>query len=150
MKITELAYFAGFFDGEGSVYIHKPHTKKQSPYTLTCTISNTKIEPLQKAKDFFGGSICEGHKYTNNHKPVYSWTVVKQDARRFLMAVLPYLIIKTERATLGLDLQALCQHNYPTKGQRGFQQMPEQTRARMEQLSGRIRVLNHRGVTSSI
>lgn len=63
MKISEtnLAYFAGFFDGEGSVGIakHKGKTTKRGfCFELIIQIGNSDEKVIHDFKDAFGGSIC--------------------------------------------------------------------------------------------
>lgn len=99
---TELAWAAGFFDGEGSVYIrhtkrHKGGNGKDYPL-LTVEISVTQVrpEPLERFKKLFdfgklGGPYKSSQK---NAKPHYRWnTAGRPSVLKVAEALWPYLSI---------------------------------------------------------
>ena len=53
-------YFAGLFDGEGCVFIHKTHSAsgKNNNYTLAVSFGLTYEPVLKKMQKLFGGSVC--------------------------------------------------------------------------------------------
>lgn len=67
----DIRYVAGFFDGEGSVYIGKtkPNSKTRSPrYTLQIMITNSDKAILEKIHEFFGvGCVV----LTNAHRKLW-------------------------------------------------------------------------------
>jgi hypothetical protein len=111
----QLAYLAGFFDGEGCIHISatKPErgTKGWSPrYTLTVSASNTRPIALELLRTRFGG--C--YKQHNNHrfigrKPCWSWSCSSRQAEKALKAMLPYMKIKRVEAELALEYMAVLQ-----------------------------------------
>lgn len=98
---NELAYIAGFFDGEGCI---RANTKTSS---LMIAASNTVKAPIEFIKKVFGGAIYE-RKYlredTLSIKVVYRWVMQSEPAVEVLEMLLPYLIVKRKQAMLGIQL----------------------------------------------
>ena len=94
----ELAYTAGFFDGEGCIQI-------SSRGNLAVTVDNADIEPLQFFMDVFGGSITVSKCATKERKKIYRWSIIEEEAPEFLRTILPYLICKKAEATLGIEFE---------------------------------------------
>ena len=99
------AYFAGFFDGEGCVSFANDETP-----TPRITIVNTVREPLDMAKELFGGNICfRSNESHPNHKFCYIWNIgSRSDIERFLLAILPYVCIKRPQVKLVLAYLNAC------------------------------------------
>lgn len=93
----ELAYFAGFFDGEGMVAIYK------SKYVVCLT--NTDIRPLKRAKEVWGGHInCQpasGRQYAV--RDLWRWQIYGHYSRKFLEDIRPYSILKIEQIDIYLE-----------------------------------------------
>ena len=57
-KNVLLAYLAGFFDGEGCVYILRGKGKTGLlSYNLEISFTNSNLVPLELARDVFGGTL---------------------------------------------------------------------------------------------
>lgn len=86
----ELAYLAGFFDGEGCV---------QSD-GRTVGITNTFPDVLHRFKRAFGGRVSP--KATNRDNPggkaLWRWGISGIDARNFLQTMIPLLVEKRPQA----------------------------------------------------
>ena len=102
----ELAYFAGLFDGEGSVGIYdtKLIAQKGGQAQFRVCICNNDPRPLDRVKTLFGGRVrprlrTYRGRLTNN----WEWCIHGHNADRFLVAVLPYLIIKRDQAEVYLS-----------------------------------------------
>jgi hypothetical protein len=93
------AYVAGFFDGEGCITIK---TEKGTPSSLSTGISQKDIKPLKRIKEIFGGSI-----YYHKPNDMYQWRANNDLSYWFLLAILPYLIVKKEQALLAIEYQHL-------------------------------------------
>jgi len=111
---TQLAYFAGFFDGEGCILIEKPIYKrkngKESPnYTLVVKTDNTNEWILQRLRMCFGGSVYLHHPVGEalNVRPIWVWVVRAKCAGKFLKAIVPYLILKKPEAEIAIAFQEL-------------------------------------------
>src|SRR3989304_1851117 len=100
----DIAYFAGFFDGEGSVGIYYTHRIKGP----SCRISlcNNDPRPLQKALELFGGKIRPRFRKFRADKcgirNNWEWYAWGKQAEKFLLAVLPHLLIKKNQAEIYL------------------------------------------------
>jgi len=104
----DLAYAAGFFDGEGSVLIDRGKQTK-NPYCgfrLEVKISSTSEEIIKCFKETFGaGTIEVRKKYTSGGKDYWSWIVAGNRAAEFLELIYPYLKVKSEDAEIGILFQ---------------------------------------------
>lgn len=102
------AYLAGVFDGEGSISLacHKrPPVKEGNKETLHylkfLCVTNTDLSLLNLFKKIYGGFI-RAKKQPN--KQCYEWQLTtKDDIEKFLLSVIPYCIIKKERAKIMLE-----------------------------------------------
>ena len=110
----EIAYLAGFFDGEGCIWLARWNYLKADYYSLRSELDNTFPEPLYLARRIFGGKV-RLTKQRGNRNPVHKWVVGSRKAETFLRVLLPYLIIKKAEATLALELPALRRVKSPRK-----------------------------------
>jgi hypothetical protein len=101
---TDRAYAAGFFDGEGTIFIEKP--RAQRGYALIVAIGQRDSEPLKWLQARWGGSI----KPHSASMRAYRWCCIGSSAGRFLTDIAPYLKCKREAARLALELQATKSH----------------------------------------
>src|SRR5437773_8720684 len=84
-----LDYLAGFFDGEGSVYIAHRHVKLD----VAMTVANTNPEPLELIQEAYGGGLSIRNRANEKHKAVWVWTLRGDRAVALLEAILDKLII---------------------------------------------------------
>lgn len=98
-KLTH-AYLAGLFDGEGCITVAKASTVNK--LILHVNFANTYFPLIETFKRIYSG----WHQTTplhGNNKESYRWWITKKDQQeKFLLQVLPYLIIKREQAKLAL------------------------------------------------
>jgi len=138
ITLTNLAYIAGLFDGEGSMTIYKgpvspSGTAAVSPtYTLIVGISNNDNCPLLDIQGEFGGSIVKYNK-------CYQWRVTGNIALAFLREIVPYLRIRKERAELAINFQANRNH-----GSNGGKPLPSEVLDYYEHFYMELRRLNGR------
>jgi hypothetical protein len=103
-KVEELAYLAGILDGEGSVSIACIRPKKGRAYFQPRVfVTNTGLDLIIWLEEHFGASTTETQSPIANRRLLYvaKWTGDK--ALTLLTVVLPYLIVKRERAALVLE-----------------------------------------------
>jgi len=144
MTKEELAYLAGFFDGEGCITISRIRDKSGS---LILMISNTNETIIKLIAKWFKGDIMY-IKQKDNRKEAWTFKAYSQDAEIFLKAIYPYLLIKKEQAHIGLEYQKLI----GTKGTR-YNKIRRLTKNKIlptilklrEELFKQIRFLNRRG-----
>jgi hypothetical protein len=110
LKNEDLAYIAGFFDGEGSITIHenwRPSPRGKSPnHTLQVSIGNTDPRVLAFIHRTFGGSLTIRPSTKPRHREVTQWIIRSNGAAAFLTAIYPYLRMKTRQADVGLSFQS--------------------------------------------
>jgi len=103
-ELNELdkAWFAGFFDGEGSIYTKVVGKSKYLYLRIEITLSDLDI--LERYKYFFGGTIYERKKYTNKKK-CYSYIIGDNEYMKlFLENILNYSILKKQQIVVGIEL----------------------------------------------
>jgi hypothetical protein len=109
-KKTDHAYLAGIFDGEGSISIHQ-HRRRGGDlhYVRFISVTNTFLPVLNCFAKAYGGTIREK---SQPGKKCYEWNLRdKKSVENFLLCVLPYLIVKRQRALLMLKLVRLDGHH---------------------------------------
>jgi len=89
-----IAYVAGFFDGEGCVNFASCR-KSLFPRVL---ITNTDIDILQRIQKRFGGDINPLSLRKENWKQGYSLRISWSKAVEFLSEIYPYLFVKAAQA----------------------------------------------------
>jgi hypothetical protein len=101
MDVNEKKYAAGFFDGDGSVYITVEHG---SIYRLGVRVSGTNRESLEWLLSRFGGWVVKAADPRKNRKPGWQWVCSASRAENFLETVKNFLSIKTEQVNLAILL----------------------------------------------
>lgn len=87
---TVLGYIAGLMDGEGYI-----RTLSDSRCYISIGVTN---EPVIRWLGAFGGKVYR-YERPAGYQTVFTWRVHRQrDSAALLQAVLPYLIVKRERA----------------------------------------------------
>lgn len=103
IPLLELAYQAGFFDGEGSIMAGNISLTKRHCPNVMIKYGNTDIRPVQFLSKYFGVKIQKQDLSNSNHaKTFYHAMLGELKSRIFLEKLLPYLIIKHRRAKLAL------------------------------------------------
>lgn len=99
----QLAYLAGFLDGEGHISIELQRAnninRKKDYYSLRIVISNTNIEVITWLKKTFGGNFYKDKKI-DGMKITYRYRLFGDQLYQVLKACYPYLIVKKYHAEL--------------------------------------------------
>jgi hypothetical protein len=113
-------YVAGIVDGEGTITIcrseydaHKKFKTKSGEihtYDTHCigfhakiSVKNTDVRLMKWLQSRFGGEYYEDKNRQPNWKIAYVWHHLAESKQEFLLAILPYLIMKREQALLALE-----------------------------------------------
>ncbi len=99
----EVVYAAGFFDGEGCVYLN---ALKNGGASLRVKVSQNNRKPLELLQEIWGGSICLA---ANKKKARNTWNLCLASAsgERFLAAIRPYAIVKAEAIDIALEYRLI-------------------------------------------
>lgn len=97
-----IAYAAGIFDGEGSIYLSRRYNG-----TLIVKVVNTDRRLCQLFSDRWGGTVYEIESKVSNHKTIYRWSLYGKKAKPFLLDIQPYLIHKADLLVKGLEYISL-------------------------------------------
>lgn len=114
-RAHDLAWCAGFFDGEGWITIQRRSQKyKDKVYEslyLRIGINHVAPEPLHEINRVLGGKLRfdkDSHlrnKDGCNRKPRYAWTASCNEAKEILVQLMPYFKNKNTVAELGIEFQ---------------------------------------------
>ena len=105
-RIANIAWAAGFFDGEGTI-----RAKKNG--SLHLSISQIDIRPLEKFKRALGDIGVIRGPYLTPHKPKFVYEITNSPiAKEAMLQLYPYLSLKMEQCDKALDSF----ENRPNKG----------------------------------
>ena len=112
-----LAYYAGLFDGEGTVGIRRSYRERTlkggqktvTHYELYISIANTNPVPLKELYELFGGykQMVIDKRRVLIAKPLWRWQLTAKKAENFLKLIFPYLRIKTEEVETALEYRKI-------------------------------------------
>lgn len=114
-----LAYLAGFFDGEGSIYARNG---------LQVSVTQINRVPLLLLQSEFGGRVTPARTTGSQSE----WRIYGRPAADALRAMFPYLIVKSEQAKLALQYADLIRPNG------GGARITDEVREKREYLRQRI------------
>lgn len=103
----DAAYISGVFDGEGSIILYDRGFGGRQQ--LRITISNTDKPLIDWLKATVGSGTIITKKWTKpehaHYKTSYTWQIYGANAVSILQQMLPYLIVKRERAEYAIETQ---------------------------------------------
>lgn len=120
MDAVQLAYWAGFFDGEGHIelaYTSPTSANPRGRYMFQVWIdqwTETPDEFFEPLVNNFGGRLIAHKKKPNS----YRWYIGGENGKRFLETVLPYLRKEKRRAELAIQYQSMMQKGHGGKRSR--------------------------------
>ncbi len=94
----DLAYIAGFFDGEGCI---AAQINNHGYTALHVRIGQVVVAPLTFIQQRFGGALNEYTKKNGDHCWYLEWS--GRTALPILEAMVPYLIVKRHQAELAIE-----------------------------------------------
>lgn len=111
-----LEYLAGFFDGEGSIYLRRRPRRKSPTYDLRMHAYGADLRPLYLLQKKFGGYVYRHRGPTETHQTAYVWEASLMQSPEVLSQLAPHLIVKKAQALLALRFLREC---YPWGRKRG-------------------------------
>ena len=135
---SELAYFAGIIDGEGTIGARNRKNQQGKRYIdFYLSVANTDERLVLWIQQRFPASVdFRQQRDSDKHRPLYRWTAGTKVAEDYIRAVLPYLVVKKEQAELYLEIRSTV-----SKGQR----LTEGVKQQREAMVVRLHELNRRG-----
>jgi hypothetical protein len=105
----EIAWAAGFLDGEGSFLIHRVKSKSPAASVLhrpLISVAQTgNPECLRRLRRLFTGHVVQATRKTSAGRTFFMWRLDSaRELRRAIPRLLPYLIVKRAEAELVLEL----------------------------------------------
>jgi len=139
MDETEKAYIAGFFDGEGCIYIGKVRTRNTETITGRILIGGTNKEEINYLFNLIknGRKNETQHSNRQNNKKMYRIELAQSQGIIFLREILPYLKLKKQQANLFIELSELKKKS-SRKGKYNIK--------RQEEIMEENKKLNRRGI----
>ena len=110
MTQAEIAYLAGFFDGEGTIGIEKQTRRLRTElgqYRLYISVDNTEEEPLLLFALAFGGKVRYQTPRNIRRKGVFRWRAYTLQAENAIRLMQPHLTVKRSRAIVALKFRSL-------------------------------------------
>lgn len=106
MRKVDLAYVAGIVDGEGWIGLRiSNRVRGKIAYTLAVSVANSNEWIIQWLKFAFGGNCCCAEFPEDNRKASWQWSIVANDALKFLDLIYPYLKLKRTQADIAIKFQ---------------------------------------------
>lgn len=97
-------YMAGFLDADGGIYIYEREKLNPNIHIEVCNTNKEVIYAFKKTLSY--GRIMRIEKNDGKaKKPLYRWRLFHRvHAKDFLKRVIPYLVVKKQRAKNGLKI----------------------------------------------
>lgn len=132
MKSVELAWAAGFIDGEGSIVITQAKGRRTPVYMLQLNAGQAIREPLDRLVSILGGAV-----YAVSTRGTYLWAMRGNPAGEALGKIRPYVCCKSKEIDLALEFL----ETYKDRG-RSTRAVPQKLLAKRENL--RLAMVQHR------
>lgn len=138
------AYFAGFFDADGSVYI-TANTRQSDKYRKVgagFSLRADKASPLKDGHKIWGGSLHTRPPRKHNHRHVLQWRLWTKSAEKFLKDIKPFLRLKKRQVEIALEYRHLQTRKRKNTFPYLTNQIPEKEHKYREKLEKELRRLN--------
>lgn len=143
MTTHELAWLAGFIDGEGTIRVGKHISKRgYQQWDTVLSAANTHKPTLEWIQGHLGGGVYKVCKSPQgNRRVAWAWKIVGKQAVDAVGLLLPYLITKKKQAEVIIAF-------YKTRGfkrKTPFDRVPDNVTAERTKLAAELKELNRRG-----
>lgn len=144
-KELDWAWAAGFFDGEGSISLKRTWTKATNRKTYTPYLHLAQVD--RAVLDHFHrivgcGTIAPNSRTyherpSGNRAPSWQWCCSASSAEATATAMLPYLVLKRERALLLLEYRKIC-----NRRRSSYHRLTDEEMALRQAMADQMRYLN--------
>lgn len=102
---VQAAYIAAFLDGEGSIIVTR-NTRNRRLACFKLAFYNSHLGALKTMQKWCGGvgSIPMRMDATEKWQEQYSWTISSYPAHSILLQIIPYMIVKLEKALEAIEI----------------------------------------------
>ncbi len=143
----DLAYIAGFVDGEGTIsilrYNRSGNRNRRMDWRAFVGINNTNKEVLEWIRFTVGaGNINANHRKIEGYKTVWKYNLSGSNSILFSKMLLPYLKIKRTNALILIELGKTLASSYVPR------RTPEHIQEVREKLTNQIQLINQRGLVN--
>lgn len=150
--MINLQYLAGFIDGEGWIGIYKSKAngkqQKTDRFTLEVGIGQTLkgLDLFKVLEEQFEGRISFYQPKNGNAQPQCKFVITGDKARKLLIQIEPYLILKRTQAQIAIKFQE--DKNLTNLLNNSFRGklMPVEIRDKREKVYLDMKILNKKGV----
>lgn len=104
MTSLNYAYFAGLFDGEGTVTLTKDRATSLFRKPVLA-VPSTSYELVEAVHTEFGGRIATKRTYKEGHSPSWTWSVTNRKALEVLEKIRPFMREKKKQDRADLLLK---------------------------------------------
>ena len=103
---NKMSYMAGYFDGEGSIFIklNQSNGKVNHVHVLQCSITSNNLTSLIEFQSEFGGAIVNSLSSLTGKKQ-FHWLIYANKALNCLEALHPFLRGKRVEAEIAINFQ---------------------------------------------
>jgi hypothetical protein len=142
-----LAYMAGFFDGEGCISVSLAKGDRWSKYgfmSFICTVSNVDKAPLELFEKYFGGRLAPNFvsRRLKNCSDVWSWTVTNKGVSKFLKTMHFFCKVKKKNISLAIEYYNLVK---TIKWKRNLDHIDPKVFERCKEIYKELKINNKRG-----
>lgn len=103
-----IAYFAGLFDGEGTITVYIKNGVKGGTAVLYVALGSTDMKVTAEMKSVFGGCLTTPRiSSTRSKRLSRDWKATNGNAAEFLKLVYPFLRIKKRQAALAFKFRKI-------------------------------------------
>lgn len=100
-----LAWFAGFFDGEGCIHIYARQRPEYTGWVLQLSLPNSGTEALDFIAAEIGGHTYNRPRQQAHYRDQKVWQATGDEALAVLKLIRPYLRVKHRQADLAIEYQ---------------------------------------------
>lgn len=111
LSAEDLAWLAGFFEGEGYVGIRY---QSNNAYVLAVGLSSTDPEPVDLLHGMWGGHVYHGQKAAI-YRPYVQWSIFARRASAFLADIRPYVRVERVVTKIDVGLHFQAQKTHPSR-----------------------------------
>ncbi len=125
MTKQKYSYLAGIIDGEGCLIISRSDRGNYKNYYGRIHVKNTDKRLMKWLVDHFGGNIHLHPPKSDKHAIAYSWYFSGNAKSKeiFLLALMPYLIVKREQAKILVEFFRLSEQKCPELREKLYQRL---------------------------